>query len=103
MADKSPDTLDPSVVMGAAHKRAADTVGLGQFQHVVLPFITENIDDADTFNASDSQNFNDVTIVRAAWEPTDSVQVNLSLSSNTITFATSASDANGYLHLWITK
>jgi len=86
-------------------RRAADLVSLDSFEHVTYPFVgydsslnANNIDSGDTFDLGLS---GDQVVHRLAWEPTSATQVALSESSGTVTFLTSASNATGYLHVWI--
>ena len=91
MAAKTPDATDPGTVGGVS------SVTTGQ-RHLRLPFITENIDDADTYAAS-----GDVSITRVAWEPVNATDLVAAVLTNAqlVTFASTGDNHTGYLHVWM--
>lgn len=115
MAEKRPDTIDPHAASGGTDSNAiAGNPNLGNSalqsvsnrRHVILPFITENVDDADTYTLDDGSTYvaPDSTIVRAAWEPdgaADNVGALVDVTGKVVTFHVENANSNGYLHLWM--
>lgn len=123
MAEKRPDTIyTSSAVGGQADSKtgidgtsAVQGVAMDRLKHVILPYITENIDDNDTFTFHDGTTYFGrwQRIVRCAWEAVDASDIVCAAldtsgtagdtgTSQVIVFNTSGSNHNGYLHLWIT-
>jgi hypothetical protein len=93
LADKSHDAVDPGTAGGFGSS------GMSNKRVLRLPFITANIDDADTFT------FGSETIAsRVAWEPvdaTDLVAAVLDADGAGVTFASTGDNHNGYLIAWV--
>ena len=97
MAEKTPDSFSTDAAAG---------FGLDMdntLTHIRLPYITENIDNNDTFTIGTSATAPDVIIKYHAWEAstTNDIVSTLLVSSKQIGFGTASSNNNGYLHLWI--
>lgn len=122
MPEKRPDTIYTSSALGgqADSKTGIDGtsavqgVAMANLKHVILPFITENIDDNDTYTIHDGSTYfmRWQRVVRCAWESVDASDIVAASIDNSgtasdgavsqiIVFNTSGSNHNGYLHLWI--
>lgn len=112
MAAKTPDTATTEerrtgrtstirAASPAAGTPASDPNGLDSYSRCSYAFITENIDNSDTFDTGIT---GDQQIVRMAWEPYGAVPISVAMieSAGVVTFGTSAANANGYLHIWYT-
>ena len=96
----------PDTAQGEARRRGLkigqDDVegarGLDDLYHTMFVFQTNDVDNTNTLDIGLSS---DQAVERFMWESTDTVQVNVSESEGVFTFATSADNANGYLHVWL--
>lgn len=115
MAEKRGDTIYTSSALG----QRADSQGAsvseasikyvlqGMGRHVVIPFLTQNIDNGDTFTLHDGTTYfaPSMAIITAAWQPIDSSDLVVPVIDSDeqgITFTSTGDNHNGYLHLWVT-
>lgn len=111
MAEKRPDTLYTSSALGqradSTPSESPFSMAFGNLKHVILPFITEKIDNGDTFTLHDGTTYfaPSVAIKGAAWQAlngTDLVVAVVDSDEQGVTFASTGDNHNGYLHLWVT-
>jgi len=98
MAAITPDTATAEQATGSFLNSAGHS--LAGFKHLTLPFITQLVDNLDTYTPG-----GEVSIIRAAWEPEgtdDTIAVNIGTDADGVIFL-GADNSTGYLHLWVSN
>lgn len=112
MAAISPDGIDAGTAITAEEAAGAflDSGGLGlkAFTHVLVPFRSQLVDDADTYDPGSGTAGGNTTIAiaKVAWEPsatTDPVAVTITNSGRQVTFNSGSNDNVGTLHMWVSN
>ena len=105
MAAIRPDGITTGTAPGTDYAGDFGTVA-GGLKHIVVPFLTQLVDNADTYDpGSGSAGGNtSIGIARVAWEPEtvdDEVAVTITNTGGQVTFNAAADNLNGTLHMWI--
>ncbi len=97
LAAINPDGVDTGSApgTGAAGGFGRELTGL---KHVIIPFLTQLVDNADTYTPG-----GETAIDTVAWEPeTTDDEVAVTTDGTVVTFNAAADNLNGTLHMWIT-
>ncbi len=112
LAAINPDGIDTGTAITAEEAAGAflSTGGLGLkgLTHTLVPFRTQTVDDADTYDPGSGTAGGNTTvaIAKVAWEPaatTDPIAVTITNSGRQVTFNSGSDDNLGTLHMWVSN